>query len=462
MSDFSCVRLRYSRMFRVIILVLGVALLSACVGNKPYRLGGIADEFYRDQKPPFEEMAVSSSRNYRLSFVEFDERGDFWDRRQLAAANRSIRKSKKPVLLVTFIHGWHHNANDRKQDAKNPGDVETFRCLLSELAVSESLRDFQVQGVFLGWRGRLVQGPLDYFTFLDRKGAATRVAGTPVTETIFELIWQARKNNRDRSKCVVIGHSFGALVLEKAMAQALAGGVLAQDVQSHGKSFDAPADLILLVNSAAESIYAKELSDMFARIGHHDSINPNRPLLISITSKSDSATGGWFPRGTFLPNLFAHRRYHWGPRYGTASDEVDQHEYLTKTPGNNPRLFTHRVLPDAPPPNAPSTSEVALRRTQQTQVCTAINPAFEENLRHSHGTSFATSDPNNPNQFKWWQLAKIDSASRTPYWILQVPDEIIHEHSPIFTPAGRAMMAALFRISNPEDAEGPRQMRLSP
>jgi hypothetical protein len=41
-------------------------------------------------------------------------------------------------------------------------------------------------------------------------------------------------------------------------------------------------------------------------------------------------------------------------------------------------------------------------------------------------------------------------------------DEIIHEHSPIFTPAGRAMMAALFRISKTEDAEGPRQMRLYP
>ena len=46
--------------------------------------------------------------------------------------------------------------------------------------------------------------------------------------------------------------------------------------------------------------------------------------------------------------------------------------------------------------------------------------------------------------------------------ILQVPDEIIHEHTPIFTPAGRAMMAALFRISNPENVEGPRKMRLSP
>jgi hypothetical protein len=57
-------------------------------------------------------------------------------------------------------------------------------------------RGFQVHGVFLGWRGRLVQGPLDYLTFLDRKGAATRVAGTPITEAIFEIIRQARKATR--------------------------------------------------------------------------------------------------------------------------------------------------------------------------------------------------------------------------------------------------------------------------
>ena len=246
---------------------------------------------------------------------------------------------------------------------------------------------------------------------------------------------------------------------EKAMAQAIAGGVLAQDVQSRGGSFDAPADLILLVNSAAESIYAKELSDMFARIGHRDSINSNRPLLISITSESDSATGGWFPIGTFLPNLFPHRRYHRGTRYGTASHEVDQHEYLTKTPGNNSRVHAQGFT-EAPPPDATSTTEVALRRNRERSMRRG-NPAFEENLRHPHGTSFATSDPHNPNKFKWSKVTKIDSAYRNPYWILQVPDEIIHEHSPIFTPAGRAMMAALFRISNPEDAEGPRQMRLA-
>lgn len=68
------------------VSVLSAALLSSCVANRPYRLGGIADQYYRDQKPTFEETPVSTGRTFRLSFVEFDEKGDFWDRRQLGNA----------------------------------------------------------------------------------------------------------------------------------------------------------------------------------------------------------------------------------------------------------------------------------------------------------------------------------------------------------------------------------------
>ena len=425
------------------------ALFSGCVENKPYRLGNIADDYYEGQKPWFEETAVADNQTYRLSFVEFDEKGDFWDRRQLGKANEKIRHAEKPVLLVVYIHGWHHNANDRKPGGKNPGDVETFRCLLSELATSESTRRLQVHGVYLGWRGRLIQGPLDYLTFLDRKGAATRVAGTPVTETIFELIRQARKQS-SQSKCIVIGHSFGALVLEKAMSQALAGSILSQDVQSHGQAFNAPADLILLVNSAAESIYAKELSDMFVRTSHRGQVSPERPLLISITSESDSATGGWFPVGTFLPNLFAHRKYHWDDKYNKLSHGVDQHDYLTKTPGNNRPLYTHQIVPldkglELPPSRIGS--------------CSDGNPAFEENLQHPQGRVFATSDQSNRQNFHWWRVEQSGINKVSPYWVMQVPRQIIDNHSPIFTPEGRALMAALFRMTNPEP--GARQMTWS-
>jgi hypothetical protein len=79
------------------------------------------------------------------------------------------------------------------------------------------------------------------------------------------------------------------LVLEKAMAQAVAGSVLAQDAQSHGGPFNAPADLVLLVNSASESIYAKELDDMFLAVGNRGHIRPDQPLFVSITSETDAA-----------------------------------------------------------------------------------------------------------------------------------------------------------------------------
>ena len=427
-------------------------LFCGCVENKPYRLGGIADDQYERQKPQFEETPVADGKTYCLSFVEFDEKGDFWDRRQLGRAANKIRRTEKPVLLVLYIHGWHHNADDRKPGGKNPGDVETFRCLLSELAESDSTKRLQVHGIYLGWRGRLVQGPLDYVTFLSRKDAATRVAGTPVTETIFELIRQTRKQSRS-SKCVVIGHSFGALVLEKAMAQALAGSILSQDVQSHGQPFNAPADLILLVNSAAESIYAKELSDMFVRTAHRGQVSSEKPLLISITSETDSATNGWFPFGTFLPNLFARRQYKWDEKYNKLSAGVNQHEYVTTTPGNNPHLLTHRVVAIDGGENLPEA---------KAGSCSDANPAFEENLQRPQGLIFATSDPSNHDKLYRWRVKEAVVNKVSPYWVVRVPKQIIHNHSPIFTPEGRAMMAALFRMTNPKDEPGPRQMTYSP
>jgi hypothetical protein len=442
-------------------VALAFALLVGCVANRPYRLQGVADGIYEKRFPgqqrASDDHKAKVGRDYRLSFVEFDEKGDFWDRAQLAFAASHIKRSPKPVLLVIFIHGWHHNAADRSAKSKNPGDVETFRCLLSQLAASESTSTLDVHGVYLGWRGRLMQGPLDYFTFLDRKAAATRIAGTPVTETIFELIRQARLRAPGASKSVVIGHSFGALVLEKAMAQAVAGSVLAQDAQAGGGTFNAPADLVLLVNSAAESIYAKELNDMFRGISHRGHINPERPLLISLTSETDTATSGWFPRGTFLPNLFARRHYDWKGR-GPANVNVSQHDYLTTTPGHQKWLFTHRIVGDGTPP--PPSRKATRPDLRDAETCITGNPAFEENLQHPRGMVFATSDPAQPQRFEWWRIRPLPADKRTPYWIMQVPPQIIHGHSPVFTAEGRAMMAALFRITNPRSQPGPRQMGL--
>ena len=72
----------------------------------------------------------------------------------------------------------------------------------------------------------------------------------------------------------------------------------------------------------------------------------------------------------------------------------------------------------------------------------------------------SASRPGSPNELKWWRIQPLPSDRPTPYWVMQVPGEIIQGHAPIFTPEGRALMAALFRITNPKSEPGPRQMRL--
>ena len=72
--------------FRKIVALLGTALLFSCVENKPFRLLGIDDENYHNQKKYFDEVKVSGDRTFQFFFVEFDERGDSgigvsWDAR---------------------------------------------------------------------------------------------------------------------------------------------------------------------------------------------------------------------------------------------------------------------------------------------------------------------------------------------------------------------------------------------
>jgi len=251
-------------------------------------------------------------------------------------------------------------------------------------------------------------------------------------------------------------------MLEKAMAQAMTGAILSQAASRERQGFAAPADLVLLVNSAAESLYAKQMRDMFERIEPRGDVDPHHPLMISITSESDSATGYWFRVGTFFPNVFTHRQYHWGDRYDHASDEVDQNEYLTTTPGHNTRLFSHRIAHIEPPPDAPS-PELMQTRAKRSNTCPLEeNAAFEQNLRYPRQDfAFATASLPGARKFDWWQLVEEGRDRTTPYWIMHVPDQIIHGHGPIFTPAGRALMAALFRIANPSGTTAPRQIRLS-
>lgn len=204
-------------------------LLAGCAANQPYHWGEAPTE------TAVTPAATGAAKDiYRLGFIEFDEQGDFWDRDQLRKTVQAIRYTGRPILLVTYIHGWQNNSN-----ARDGGDVAQFRGLLARLTADQTVQTsgLQIFGVYLGWRGRVVHkvNPVvDAVTwvgkqasFYSRKNAATRISSsTPITEAIFTLIRTARRDTPGISRCVVIGHSFGALVLEKALAQALVGTLL--------------------------------------------------------------------------------------------------------------------------------------------------------------------------------------------------------------------------------------------
>src|SRR5712692_2873899 len=455
------------------------AVFTGCVANRAYRDRDSRpwshepspDNFLSGEQLAQYEPFDGAAQDHRfdLSYIEFDEKGDYWDRRQLGWTVQEIKRAARTneLVLVVYVHGWQNDASTLRGH-----DVGKFHCLLEHLSDADGGKR-RFFGVYVGWRGKSVPGGDGIFpdksilnliskgiflvphelSLYSRKNAATRIAGMPVTEAIFQSVAAARnatKRYGHGARTILIGHSFGALVLEKAMAQALAAKVI-----SEGETFSAPADFVVLLNSAAESIYAKEMIDMFRRrhltpskSARGDEISAEHPLLVSITSKADSATGMLFPIGTGLSNaLGIFRKYEWDTKYGESSHNVSQREYFTHTPGHNDLLISHETKVVEGVPRRPSYEE--------TDACRAeMLNAFRRNLNELAPGSkdeirFVTVAPTG-EETEWELEPRGPDRLQTPYWIVSVPKEIIRDHSDIFNENALAMMARLFRISNPE------------
>jgi hypothetical protein len=439
-------------MLRKILLRLAASLalmglFPGCLPNKSFRPGNAATE-----------PRLRGARDYDLGFIEFDEQGDFWDRAQLAAAVGLIKQTRKP-LLVVYAHGWQNNASDEVYD------VPQFRNVLEKLARTDRVRElnYQVVGVYLGWRGKQAYDPLlKVLSFENRKDAATRIGSSnTITEAIFRVVYEARHRS-SAARTILIGHSFGALVVERAVEQAMTGGILT------GKPV-VPADFILLINSAAESIYAKEMRDMMTATLSFDTARKcyqapddsgcylkDEPRIISVTSETDSATGLAFPIGANIFGIGKLYRDYDGPE--TSGQRVSQRLFFNHTPGHNERLLDHAIVPltgELPMPRRPRAFEENLEFPQALPASGADNQATPIFATGGEETAAGKT-----TVWRWWRLQYTgDAKQRSPFWIVKVPKEILNGHGGIFNPNARDMMAALFRLSNVldrENAELPR------
>jgi pimeloyl-ACP methyl ester carboxylesterase len=232
--------------------------------------------------------------SYLLAIVEFDDQGLCYARAQMQGMVHAVRslKQRDPVIVV-FVHGWKHDARG------DDDNLTQFRTLLARLA---GQTDRPVLGVFGAWRGMTWYdqlGVTENVTFWGRKAAAQRVAQGSVREMLGHLR-RFRDEQQQRPVLVIVGHSFGGLLVYAAVAQSL---IETASDHSHRPAPDF-ANLILLVNPAFEAIrYLPVHEQVVLRTQANEFSAVQKPLFISVTAKNDWATGLAFPAGMAIPSL---------------------------------------------------------------------------------------------------------------------------------------------------------------
>jgi len=435
-------------------------LLTGCASFGPYHAN--------TTEHPNNSVRDSKDGRYKLAFIEFGDQGSNLDNSQIKAALEMIHQAERPALFV-YIHGWQNNADS--------GDVCRFEHFLDTVSsFPEATGKANVIGVYIAWRGRDLTFPgLNLLTFYSRKSVAAQIASqVSCLATLDELALAARDPSKKFHRCILIGHSFGGLLLGNTISHSIL------DASGTGTRNSSPWDMAVTYNSADSSISTRQLMKEFDYLYRYDptrhayvsrssneegtAVPENRPFLIFLQSENDSATRIFFPIGTEFYNAIG-LRYHWEkvPVPGHHGEKISEREFYTHTPGNNPYLVNYQVVPlgDATPPRALRTIE---------------NRAFEANLLENHPDySFYTSEHNDGHETRYcrngrydpdqarpstgrelwrrWQFVYTGNA-RVPCWIVRVPKEIIYQHGGLWSDNSVAMLAALVRIQFPLTAEG--------
>jgi len=411
-----------------IILLAAFYLMNGCAQNAAYRTDYTECTFEQPAdcaQNAIQHHAPGQAGEYRLGFVEFDDQGQLRDREQMQAVLDSYYSiaARDDVLLVLFIHGWHHNAG--------PGDtnIREFRRLLEKVALTENAgagdkvrKTRKVLGVYVGWRGESITVPLlKDATFWDRKNTAHNVGLQGVTELLLKLeeivnVKAGMETDEPKplnSRLVVIGHSFGGAVLFTALQQVMADRFIdsrrdktwSGDAQGFG-------DLVVLMNPAFEALRFATLYDISQQgCRRYSAGQPTR--LAILTSKQDYATRYAFPLGRFFSTLFETHttlKRHDCTANGPKDVDIDEGEADRNTVGHFKPYVTHRLVPAA----AKQTRDAGFSYRD-------LQKAWS---KQSYGNSL---------QFEDVDLVHIGhTRPLNPYLNIQVDGELISDHNDIW------------------------------
>jgi pimeloyl-ACP methyl ester carboxylesterase len=373
---------------------------TGCLGNRAYRT--MLPPCQRDAKgeplPTCSVQIVKSEIDHQpteipVAFIEFDDVGQAFNPLQMKAAEDAIQAEKRKhgeVVTVLFIHGWKNNASD---DSNN---VPGFRRILQQF--QPKLGDAGLVGVYFGWRGGTTSIPVvEDFTYWNRRDTATYIPGSNMSEALLRVARATKgPEYKETSKLVVVGHSFGGLVLERTVTQYLTRRVV------ENPSADLFADLLVFVNEAAAATEAIQLLTMF-----HDQVpspHPD-PTIVSITSQGDLATRFVLPVGQGASLFKKSLRAYGAPNAVDPFGITNQRTYYLRSATHIPELQSHVVMADSP--------EIRQAYAERGYTCASIPSGREKKTNY-------------------YVVGIAGAKNTTPYWIMQMPVQIVPDHSNIF------------------------------
>lgn len=353
-----------NKSIRCIIFVI-IFGLAGCSHIGAYRTDIIGTCEYKTEgdcsQAALQQYAKGQEQEYRLDFVEFDDQGQVNDRAQMQAVLNQYQTiaGKEDIILIAFIHGWHHSA--KPED----GNIQSFRGLLRSLAKTEHQtgKNRKILGIYIGWRGDSFNVEyLNDVTFWDRKNTAHKVGQQGITELLLRLEEIVNvKAGIDESipkpinnKLVTIGHSFGGAALYTSLQQILVDRFIDS---RKGKTFSSSVvngfgDLVLLMNPAFEALRYATLYDISQE--YCRGYSPYQlPKLAVLTSETDYATKLAFPGGRFFATFFeTHTTLARHKCKGTGLSniipiEIDEGEADRNTVGHFEPFITHQLVPSA-------------------------------------------------------------------------------------------------------------------
>jgi hypothetical protein len=341
---------------------------------------------------------------------------------------------------MVFIHGWHHDGG------WDDNHFEGFRQALLGLACRESEGAWrQVVGVYVGWHGRTSRhfcySLYKLLTFWNRYEVARRIGQSANFRRLINTLVDATKAPLDgaalqqNSQLIMMGHSMGAYIFETAFLSLLndpgtsllrrynPGKNTVTTVTQDGQPVTFP-DLIILLNSAAKSTVATDIFKHFdeKRLRKYVRYGTNgkkpttyeSPLLISATSEFDYTTKWLFWLGTFGYN----------------------------TDGHDPSLTTHRLTRD-------SRLVLCLNRKTPMDYGQCWHCLRSPDVRDGRLQRVSIDLPMKKNLRSVWharyRLEPVETTgAKGPFWIFQVPADIIKNHNDIYgNPRSNLMVMAL-------------------